>query len=148
MIRMEDDFMYIITKWWTNGESYEDWHEYEYPVAVYDSLDKLKEFLKSNDFTDLRKVNSRFANYSYTFEEIEEPIEEFKCPFGVDFYECEYQCWGSSDSYDNWIESDCRDEEPDVYKECYNFRSGELDNSGIEYRVYKIDNINGGIDND
>lgn len=135
--------MYVVTEFWCNGESYEDYSADEKPVAIFEDLDMLKDFIKNNNFTELEKVEHGATEYK--FSRIEEPVEEFKCPFGTDFWVCEYQSWGGKNNYYEWIEHDCEGKKPDIYTECEMYNDSQYDFSYIEYYVYRIENINGGF---
>lgn len=74
---------YVVTEYWNNGESWEDEHHSEKPIAVYKTLGEIRENIPSG-FTDLKLTDTTYSRHIYA---------------------CEQKEYDTSDPYDqSWIE--------------------------------------------
>lgn len=109
---------YTVTKYWDNGESYEDNYSDEKPVKVFRHLDNAKKYCegKGEKIESATLYKNQIAKYR-----IAKTKEYSECPIGKDFKNCDYE-------YDE-----------DYCDECYGRNSDIFyDHSFEELRIYEI----------
>lgn len=132
---------YIITKQWNNGEAWEDYHETEEPIAIYDNL---KDLVADLEAIGLELTKGKYDE-SYYFELPEEEIERFKCPFGKAYNICSQECWGGYEAYEEAMEREEEGLEIDYPLDhilCEDQYYKDTNTSSTRYLIYKIKNKN------
>ena len=131
--------MYIVTKYWTNGEDWEDFYDDEVPVAYYDNMEDLLKDIDQKGWVKTDKKNEDICHIM-TFDVHYDEIE-FVCPYNEDFCYCEMECWGGYEKYE--IYGGDENNYPEIFSECEEFRYKTYDNSSTSYKIY---DIKGGVD--
>lgn len=135
---------YILTRYYNNGESWEDEFHREEPIAVFDSLSDFKEKTKN-----ILELKYSFSQAMETYKKIEEDKDEFLCPYkheAIGEYCPHKDCWIDEDALEKYESEDYEDIDieldiliPKIYQDCEYEYYRSYDNSYYEYRLYQIE---------
>ena len=110
---------YVISRYYNNGEPWEDNYNDEKPIMVFDNLASAESHCKTmgEKIEDATLYNSEVAKYSVTKEK-----HYIACPIGKDWLECD-------EDFDEDYCYDCQNDNRDTFYD-YSFE---------ELRVYEIE---------
>ena len=110
---------YVVTKYWDNGESWEDNYSDEKPVKVFSNLFSATTYCENRG----EKIeNATLYENQVAIYRIIKTKEYTECPIGKDFRNCDYE-------YDEDYCDECYGKNHDTFYDC----------SFEELRVYEVE---------